>query len=247
MSLKKVLLAGAAMLAATAAPANASIVDNPHFKVLGLVIVWGDGNIASDFVIDTAAGAGDADLIAGDVTPVVTGSLAGAPGANEGALLSISNAVSGGVLTDAGTVGVLDAADSFTAFEVDGSTDVGFTGAYTSQWFAASNTPFNVTADVTGVTPTEADAVEYGLAVTAPAASTAAFAVTAADVQVAAGDTLDDIDGIDVFEGSTRTAEDPGTLLEQAWQFENTYSLDYDLSQGVIDIAPTVTFTVYVP
>jgi len=245
MNFKKVLLAGAAMLAATAAPANASIVDNPHFKVLGLVIVWGDGNIASDFVIDTATGAGDADLIAGDVAPVITGSLGTAAGANEGALLALTGQASGGVLTDGGTAGVLDAADAFTAFEIDADTDIGFTGAYTSRWFAASNTAFNVTADVTG--SGDMTAVEYALAVSVPATATAATAVDSNDVQVTAGDTLDDIDGTDVFVGSDKTAASAGFIVQQAWQFDNTYSLDYDLSMGTIDIAPTVTFTVYVP
>ncbi len=249
MNFKKVLLAGAAMLAATAAPVNASIVDNPHFKVLGLVIVWGDGNIASDFIVDTdnTGTAADADLIAGDVTPVITGSLGTAPGASEGALLALSGQASGGVLTDGGTTGVLDAADAFTAFEVDADTDIGFTGAYTSRWFAASNTAFNVVADVTEATIAEMASIDYDLSVSVPTSATAATAVDTNDIKVADADTLNDIDDTDVFVGSAKTANSAGSILQQAWQFDNTYTLDYDLSDGVIDVAPTVTFTVYVP
>lgn len=239
------------MVAAAAAPANASIVDNPHFRVLGLVIVWGDGNIASDFIVDTATGAGDADLIGGTAadtqTAVVTGSLLAPTGANEGALLSLTGQASGGAFTDNGTAGVLDANDTFTAFEVDGDTDVGFAGSYVTEWFAASNTPFNVTAAVTGATPAELGSIDYDLAVAAAPGAGAASAVPAADIQVTDADTLADADGTDVFTGSVRTADSAGDLLDQAWRFENTYTLDYDLSQGVIDIDPTVTFTVYVP
>ena len=37
MKLRKLLLAGGALAALAGVPAQASIVDNPHFKVLGLV------------------------------------------------------------------------------------------------------------------------------------------------------------------------------------------------------------------
>jgi len=72
MSFRKLLLAGAALAVgsvAVAAPASASIIDRPHFKVLGVVIVWAandaDGStpIATDFVIGDAS---DTDLIAAE-------------------------------------------------------------------------------------------------------------------------------------------------------------------------------------
>ncbi|MEM9841713.1 MAG: hypothetical protein AAF767_03650, partial [Pseudomonadota bacterium] len=74
MSFRKPLLAGVALAMGAAtlvAPAQASIIDRPHFKVLGVVIVWaaddanGNTPIATDFIINDTTGAGDTDLIGG--------------------------------------------------------------------------------------------------------------------------------------------------------------------------------------
>ncbi|MEL6859593.1 MAG: hypothetical protein AAFO74_14490, partial [Pseudomonadota bacterium] len=107
MSYRKLLMAGAALAASTlsvSAPANASIIDRPHFKVLGVVIVWaaddatGTTPIATDFIIDDTAGSGDTDLIGGtdrDGRTVVTGSLTATEDAASttalGAVLDIDN------------------------------------------------------------------------------------------------------------------------------------------------------------
>ena len=244
MSMKKVLLAGAAASVAFAGPANASIVDNPHFKVLGLVIVWGDGNVVNDFIIDSDdGGSNDADLIAGNVTPVVTGDLV--PGAGEGTLMSLSNAASGGAFTDAGTAGVLDADDSFTAFTLNASTDIGANSAYSSTWYAASNTAFNVSAAVGTPTVTgslSTDDISYDLTVADVGAN-----ATTPNGTATSGVTLSSIDSTDVWAGNNLTADAAGSILSQAWSFTSDYTFDYDLSMGVGEIEVDVTYTVYVP
>ena len=89
---------------AAAAPAHASIIDRPHFKVLGVVIVWAadetDGStpIATDFVINDTTGSGDTDLIGNTTTDgrtVLTGTLTAtadsASTAGLGSVLDIDN------------------------------------------------------------------------------------------------------------------------------------------------------------
>lgn len=252
MNMKKVLLAGSALVAATAAPANASIVDNPHFKVLGLVIVWGDGNVVNDFVIDSdnTAANNDADLIAGDVTPTITGSLA--PAAGEGSPLSIvtRDATTGAITSvlqagDSSGDGVMDVADTFTSFTLTADTDVAGAGSHRSVWYAASNTPFNVSAALG--TPVASggfgtDDISYDMTVSALGAN-----ATTPNGNATTGATLDAIDGTDVWAGNNLTAATAGNILSQGWQFQSDYGFDYDLSMGAGEIEVDVTFTVYVP
>lgn len=267
MKLKKVLLAGAAILGLSAIPAQASIVDNPHFKVLGLVIVWGADSsggapIASDFVIDTgsgttAAASGDADLISTDVHTVVTGSLTPTPDSAGNSLFSISDATSGGVLTDNGTVGVLDAADVFTAFGLDNTTDVSAADALESSFYVASNTAFAIDATASAVgTPVNFTLADVGFAMTVTADDTGdatSFGSAAQDPggSFAAVDDLGDLTGVNVFTGAQRTAASRGSIMEQSVRFDVAYTLGgtlgYDLSMGDGEIEADVVYTVFVP
>jgi hypothetical protein len=272
MKLRKLLLAGSAAVMLTVAPAQASVIDNPHFKVLGLVIVWGTdaagtAPIASDFVINSAAGAGDADLIAGDVHTVVTGSLLPTPDTLAGASpFNVSNAVAGGVFTDAGSVGVLDAADSFTAFTLNGTTDVSAAGAtYDSSFYVASNTPFAIDAVASTVAANTVNFslanVGYALEVT-PTATDGALTFGAnaqfphtggatGGVVSTVNDLGDMATSTNVFTGNRRTAATVGSIVGQSVRFDATYSLGgaagYDLSMGVGEIEANVTYTVFVP
>lgn len=170
MSFKKLALAGGVAASLMAGTAYASVIDRPFFQVLGVVVVWGADDAAttapvvSDFVLLTnASGTAGADLIAGDVNTVVTGSLTPIDGTFTGASGSATNpitgATSGGALTDgtgAGSVaGVLDATDSLSAFGIDGSTDVdGLTASHTSSFFVASNAAFDINAVAGGLAKT---------------------------------------------------------------------------------------------
>lgn len=162
MSYRKLLLAGAALAASTAAvvsPANASIIDRPHFKVLGVVIVWaadestGNTPIATDFVIDDVSGAGDTDLIGGtaaDGRTVVTGSLTATADATStaglGSVLDIDNA--GGNIATIDT----DSPSSFSSFDVTGASLTGDALTYESSFYVASNTAFAIDGVATQTT-----------------------------------------------------------------------------------------------
>ncbi len=273
LTLKKLAIA-TGVAAAIAAPASqASIVDHPFFRVLGVVIVWGDdatgGNapIASDFVLmNGGTGTEGNDLIAGDVHAVVTGTLAAIPAiSTEANLMAITGATSGGVLTDAAGAsnGFLDAGDSLTAFGLDATTDVEVsTNSVIHSFYVASNTAFDIkavtaldaasTGDLAGL---GLAGIGYDLAVTVSGDNGLAFGGNAQDPS--AGGTgpvtatnLNAINGNFVFDGGQRTALSAGAIAGQSVRFDATYTLAggaYDLSQGTGLIAADVTYTIFVP
>jgi len=258
MNLKKALLAGAALIGMCAVPAQASIVDNPHFKVLGLVIVWsGDasGNpVVNDFVIGT--GSGGTDLIGGlgtaDGTAVVTGTLNQRPaltGQNDFDVDSVPG------------VGTLDASAAFSAFTLDETTDVSVDNELSSSFYVASNTPFNISANATDTTVGTTDFTLANVAFAMSHTNADAGDVNNPDFGIAANatvgsvqtgfDTLADLDGSTVFVGSDKTAATRGSIMEQSVRFDVTYTLGgaqgYDLSLGAGEIEADVVYTVFVP
>jgi hypothetical protein len=271
MNFRKLMLAGGALAAIVGAPAQASIVDNPQFRVLGLVIVWGADDtgaapIVSDFVINSAVGAGDADLIAGDVNAVVTGTLNPTAASVGGA----TNIVDGAGTVLQSSTGVLDATDSFSAFNLDADTDISVDGLeQSSSFYVASNTAFNINAVATPTTEdgfTLAD-VGYSLSVTQAGNDGLAFGSAA---QLPGGASVLDADGREiggvdtsintlaamtgaapVFVGAQRTAGTVGSIAEQSVRFDATYTLGgtngYDLSQGAGEVEANVVYTVFVP
>lgn len=272
MNVRKLLLAGSALALLAGAPAHASIIDNPNFKVLGLVIVWGSdgvnaGNpVVSDFVIDTTAGSGaDADLIAADVHTVVTGTLTPTPDSIAGAspFELIDSTLGASFSTDTDSSGVLDASDTFSAFGIDGTTDLGVEGAeLESSFYVASNTAFSINAIATATTATNFDLsdIGYELSVTEAGNDGLAFGANAQFPHSGGAtggvlntvSTLDDMDSSTViFAGNQRTAQAPGSIASQSVRFDAVYTLGgvngYDLSMGVGEIEADVTYTVFVP
>lgn len=272
MNLKKALFAGAALAAMVGVPAQASIVDNPHFRVLGLVVVWsadsGGNAEVNDFVIGAGA-AGGTDLIASNGNTVVTGSLAPTATSVAGAsTFDVTNAASNPNFQDDGN-GVLDAADTFDAFQIDNTTDVETGGAVLrSSFFVASNTEFNIVADadlVTDPATTDFTLADIGFVLShtnddtgqTESDGTTPFAFgSAANASVGTSvGTVTDLADIEtagtVFNGTQRTAANRGTLMEQSVRFDVTYTLGgtqgYDLSMGAGDVEADVTYTVFVP
>ena len=268
MSYRKLLLAGAALAASTAAvvsPANASIIDRPHFKVLGVVIVWaadetnGNTPIATDFVIDDAAGAGDTDLIGGtnlDGRTVVTGSLTAtadaASTAGLGSVLDIDDA--GGAIASINT----DSPAGFSAFDVTGATLTGDALTYNSSFYVASNTAFAIDGAVIGGTQSgDFDITDVGYSMDVTVAGTddgLAFGGSAQDPggSFSTFAHLGEVNGsVPVFFGTDRTAATPGSIVDQSVRFDATYTLGaggaYDLSQGAGEIQADVVYTVFVP
>jgi len=287
MSFKKLVLAGGVAASLMAGTAYASVIDRPFFQVLGVVVVWGaDGfdatgtdvaPVVSDFVLLTnASGSAGADLIGGsaaDTYAVVTGSLvaidaAGTAVDGTATVDPITGETSGGVLTDNGTAGVLDAADVMTAFGIDNTTSIsGSVGpaSHTSSFFVASNAAFDIHASATAPTGSgelfanmgDLSDINYTMTLTEDGfVSGAAGNQFGASAQLpgttlATGVTLDSLATQPlVFQGAQRTADAAGSLMEQSVRFNNTYTLGtgtYDLSQGAGHVTTDVTYTVYVP
>ncbi|MEO1420423.1 MAG: hypothetical protein AAFU66_05675 [Pseudomonadota bacterium] len=252
MKLRKLMLAGGALAALVGVPAQAAIVDNPQFRVLGVVIVWGaDGfgggaatPVVSDFVIDTNGGGsltgGDADLIAQDVHTVVTGSLTPTVDAvaTDGTAFDVLNSSIGpSASTDSNSDGVLDANDTFSGFFIDeNTTDIALANELESSFFVASNTPFAITGNAalvgTPTTFTLAD-IAWDMTVTPTGsvtngAGSFAFGANAQDPVDTLASPPTDLSGLtggNVYEASQRTAATPGSIAQQSVRFDVTYTL----------------------
>jgi len=278
MNMKKLLLAGGAAALMTASTAYSSIIDRPFFQVLGVVVVWGadaagtTAPVVTDFVLLTpASGAAGADLIAVDGSTVITGSLTGVVGGvvtGGGTLANpVSGATSGGALVDDGN-GVLDAADTLSAFGIDATTDVtsGLVNTHNSSFYVASNAAFDIFAVSTGFTATgdfagsvTAADIGYAMGINVAGDDGLAYGANAQNPStggtgvIAGVDDLNDMGAsIQVFDGGRRTASAVGALASQSVRFDNTYTLNsgggaYDLSQGVGTVTADVTFTIFVP
>ncbi|MEO1569246.1 MAG: hypothetical protein AAFR94_08490 [Pseudomonadota bacterium] len=264
---------GLAMLgaAATVAPAAASVVDNPHFKALGMIVVWGGDAtgvpIVSDFILDTGSGAADIDLIAQNGQAVVTGSfipLDSPLSGEQGAPVRIRS-IAGGGRIDADTNGdrVMDDTDAFGSFGLRNSTDNRTRRMeLDTSFYVASNLPFSIDATATpqgsttiadlqrvratlSVTLSGDDGVPFGVAAQFPHTSgaTGGRRMNRRRLSSMTG-------GFNVFNGNQATAASVGTLAEQSVRFDLNYRYNFgnvDLSQGVIDVEAEVVYTLYMP
>ncbi len=275
--LKKLVLAtsiAAGALAATQS-AQASIIDHPFFRVLGVVIVWGTDTatgtqpIASDFVLmNSGTGAAGNDIIAADGRAVITGTLNGAPAAgSDGSLMGVINQTSGGVFADNGTTGFLDAADTLSAFGLDATTDVQLdTNGVKHSFYVASNTAFDIYAQASNLNATGDFStlglanIDYSLSITTSGNDGLAFGGNAQDPSTGGTGVVAAVNKLSlmsaatkVFDGGRKTAASVGAIAGQSVRFDATYKLNdgsggsYDLSMGAGLIEADVTYTVYVP
>ncbi|MEP3895094.1 MAG: hypothetical protein ABJN22_05665 [Litorimonas sp.] len=293
MSLKKLALVGGMTASLMAGTAYASVIDRPFFQVLGVVVVYGaDGNTAtsnapvvSDFVLlTTGSNNAGADLIGGtaqDTFTVLTGSLSPIV-AGEAGSATFTDPITGAVTAtgfadDGTTAGVLDAGDSLSAFEIDGSTDVdGLVNQHRSSFYVASNAAFDIYATADNLSGTgdfdpsvpannigyEDISLSMEVKLSPDAGDTDTFwgsnnqSPGAVEAAFAAGEGLDAlradlVNGVKVFDGTARTAASPGSLTDQSVRFDNTYSFGdgtgYDLSMGAGSLTADVTYTIFVP
>ncbi len=289
MSIKKLVLAGGVAASLLASTAYASVIDRPFFQVLGVVVVWGgtdfDENagvapVVSDFVLLTpASGTAGADLISGDVYSVVTGSLtpisdSGTAADGSAVFDPVTGETTGGTFVDNGTAGVLDAADTLTAFGIDANTDVsgGLVGSHNSSFYVASNAAFDIFAQSSNVVATgdfdtdglDDSNISFAMGVTVAGNDGLAFGANAQDPSTGGTGVVTTINSLDdistqskVFDGGRRTAASLGNLAAQSVRFDSVYTLDadsataavegYDLSMGVGTLQADVTYTVFVP
>jgi len=252
-----------------AAGSNAPVVSD------FVLLTSGSGNAGADLIGGTAQDtftvltgslspivAGEA--ASGSVVDPVTGRTSGAAGVTEG--------------TGAGSIdGVLDATDSLAAFGIDNNTDLGgLVNRHTSSFYVASNAAFDIYAraenlvgtgdfDTTVAAPTVGyDDISLSMAVQSGAAVTDGSITWGANsqnpgafvngVETAAGEGLGSMtgaNGMQVFDGTQRTAASVGSLASQSVRFDNTYTFGdgtgYDLSLGAGSLTADVTYTIFVP
>lgn len=248
--------------------AEASVLDNLFFKVLGLTLVWGADSggtapIVSDFVLMTSASgtAGD-DITPDDVHTVITGTLDPVPvsaAADEGFPIDVINQTSGGVFTDDGD-GVLDPGDTLTAFGIDITTDLETDSTSLQRsFYVASNTAFDINASATissntlsstladvafscdGVTLSGTDGtITYGGNSQDPSTGGSGFTCPANLGALGGGGSI-------IFDGGQATAASVGTIATQSVRFDFTYNFVYDLAMGVGEFDVDVIYTVFVP
>lgn len=274
---------------------SAAVNDRPFFQSLGTVILWGSNNfselngnapIVSDFVLlnGLASGAEGNDLIANNVGTVATGSLQPLSRDNptlqdgiSGPLVSefIDGQTFGGEFEDNSPTGLLDAADTLTAFGLDDDTDVGSqANRHNASFFVASNTAFDINGQLFNPIATgdfllnfTLENITYDMDVTVTGDDSLIFGTAAQDPSTGGLGplpgltTLQDFGGgageIKVYDGGRRTAARPGTLAEQSVRFDLTYALDgdvdeagvqpFDLSSGTGTISMFMVYTIFAP
>ena len=273
---KALLASGCALLLPMASPA--SVTDSPAFNVIGAVIVWsadngGSAPVAVDFITNTGTGAtaaasGDTDLIAGDSHTVVTGSLVSTfDGVNSAGTMPfrIEDPINGNFITDSNGDGITNASDSFSAFDLTGSTNAAVDGTTSrSSFYVASNTPFSIDAQsqfspgtsfiflfITtldmAVTLSGDDGLSFGSAAQYPHSAGPNGGLTGTRTLWSL------FGGANVFTGNQRTAASRGSIADQSVRFDLAYSIGagsltgYDLSLGTFDFEVDVTYTVYIP
>ena len=280
MSIKKIALGSVAAVMALSTAAHASVIDRPFFKVLGTVVVWSatsstSGAVVHDFIINTSAGDGDADLIAADGQAVVTGTLVpfaananGAFDANDDGTLDASLAVTDSIDAQIGSYQSSFHVASNTLFNIKAvADDFAATGDFVEADVIDDNgTPLdplddvnlgpnyadNITLELTAVDNGTSGTVDFG----GPKAQLPYTDAAAAfgDFTVGGTATLEDLlTEDDVFEGTRRTAQAAGSIAEQSVRFDAVYNLQddagngYDMSMGFGELSARVTYTVYVP
>lgn len=264
--------------------ALASVSDVAAFRALPMVIVWGADNfaenaptanfVASDYVLlTTVSGSAGADILAGNVFPIVTSSLSFTPAANlslttSGGLINIVNPAAlpagGGILTDNAPIGVLNAADSLTRFGLQATTNVSFPATLGRSFYVASNAAFDIFAQSGAATAngdfaalTAADIQVTSLAITVTGNNGLAFGASAQTPLFAPGtgfiatpfglNTI--VAATKLFGGGRRTASSAGNLASQSVRFDIAYSLvgGYSFHRGTGYISVPVTYTIFTP
>ncbi|MEP1230462.1 MAG: hypothetical protein ABJG88_07285 [Litorimonas sp.] len=269
-------------------PAWASVVDRPYLRANAIVIVFGadgfseeggQGGIVVDFLLlDSASGTAATDLIAADGVTTNVNTQQFNPiqnGEDSGIEFDIVDPTFGGSFNSVVPNQTLDAADSYTAFGLDGDTNIELlnNGNRASRFFVASNAAFDVYGQVTDMQTSgdfsalDLSNIQYRLRVQPTGGGgPIRWGVNAQDPSVGGGgvvvggtgsETLQALDGqpVKVFDGGRRTAARNGSILSQSVGFQSRYGLlqqgslisAYDFSQGTGTISADVTYTIFTP
>ena len=276
--------AAALTLAMAALPAMASVTDRPFFRVGSVVIVWSaddfieenwEAPIAHDFVLldNVASGSAGNDIIAGDGVAVNFPFDPISNGDSGGWAFEITGQTFGGAYNNDPSFQMLDANDSYTAFGLDGDTDIDLLGnqARFAWFFVTSNAPFDVFAEANNLsasgdfTGLGFESITYDFRHFSPASSSIGQrsqnpAIGGSGVVIGRngqGSTLSDLSSgpVKVFDGGRKTARVAGTIAQQAVGFASIYRLsgapingaNYDFSMGVGKLSADVIYTIYAP
>jgi hypothetical protein len=265
--------------------AIATQIDRPFFRANSVVIVIGatdddtSGGVAPvvvGFNLLTSAPNTRSDDIIGVDGYVMNSQSGWVPGLDFSAgtsRLQLQNQTSGGAFSNSGDPDYLEVTDSYTAFGLDGTTDI-TTPQHrkVSRFLVASNAKFDVYAQASNLTKTDdfstLDYKNIGIRIRlnvkggtgagrwGDMAQNPRIGGTGLDPSI---NDLGDLSGVPVkvFDGGRRTAADPGTLLEQAVSFNIRYALSpdadssninaYDFSMGIGNIGAEVAYTIYTP
>lgn len=279
LSLKQVYFLGAAALLGPVA--SAGTIDRPQFKIQGVVVVWAADNtgaapIVSDFIIDDSSVIGaDTDLIGSDVSSVITGTLLPAFDSSSlddvpSRIFNVRSSPNGNGTTDTNGNGVTDGGDTFDAFELNSSTNLGLEDSVTrSSFYVASNVPFNIDGQslrVVGRNDNVMQKIFWDMTVTRTGNDGLAFG-TRAQLPHSAGSAggVESIANLyqirtktTLFRGDQRTAASAGTIAQQSVRFDVVYTLGSwqgytlstphtNLAAGIYEVEAEVVYTVWVP
>lgn len=256
--------AGAALCVSL--PSISGVIDRPHYKVDGMVIVWaadsgGNTPIASDFILED--GGANTDLISTDVHTVVTGTLDALDesfGDGYGAALRIQrpgqNTRQGDRFTSAD--------DTLNAFEIRNNTDIRtIRSEIESSFFVASNKAFNI--DVVASSfgdPADLNLIRLRMRLDRTGTDGGLSYGTSAQFPHSGNSNIAGLQWTnyrrlsaittnqDIFRGNRRTAASLGTIADQSVRFDLDYRWNtgnIDLSEGTFDVEAQVDYTVYIP
>jgi hypothetical protein len=280
----KTSLFGCALSVGLILQAEASVVDRPYFNATSVVIVFSGGDfienggiapLAHDFVLldNVASGSAGNDLIAQDGVPVNFPFDPISDGTSGGWPFQITGQTSGGAYINNPSFQMLDANDSYTAFGIDGSTNIDLLGNNVrfAWFFVTSNAAFDIYAEASNLkTSGDFTGLGYGnigyqIIERAPASGSIGQSAQLASVGGGGivignngfGFTLDDLSTgqTKVYDGGRKTARSRGTIAQQATGFASIYRLrgspvtgnNYDFSMGTGILSADVTYTVFAP
>ena len=238
--------------------------------------------VVFDFVSldNLGSGAAGNDLIAADGRSINYNTQRYNPiqsGDNSGWEFQVNNATFGGDFNSSAPHQTLDENDSYAAFGLDETTDVDLLGGSNraSRFFVASNTAFDIyakadnfqaTGDFTGLDYSNirfrfryqvsggGGANSWGQRAQDPAVG--GLGVTVGQL-LAPISTLALLQAgpFKVFDGGRKTANQRGSIMQQAVGFQARYNLrganitgnNYDFSMGVGSVSAEITYTIYTP
>ncbi len=232
---------------------QASVVDRPFFRVLGVVIVWGADDwqenggtapIVSDFVLmNSAPGTVGNDIIAGDVYTVIKNSLLPSFGSavdNAGNEQFIRQIATGGSADiDSNNNALLDVGDSFNAFALNNRTDLVMRGATMHHsFYIASNVVFDIYAHADNLqtsgdfTALSLENIRWKMGIKRQGNDGLAYGSKAQNPKTGGSGIIGNNNRLDtmqtptkVFDGGQRTAKALGSIAQQSVRFTAKYEL----------------------